>query len=232
MNDPATTATQPSPATDKPVRAPKPRGGAPAAEGSAPSAALASTDGPTEPMARPAFEERPPVDRQTDDREPDSEPPVRRSFGRGERRAPDGEEIPVFAVDAMVKALAKQGYKLTKEVTTEEEPEDDGVRGSIADEDVPFLAAALSDKQLQDLLAIRAKTRDVKKWKQMGATPGLHWIPTQRARCTLNGEHGAELVPGVPVLMSALDEATTKRFLADGTIHAPGQEPAHPHKRA
>lgn len=227
------TATNPPPSpAEKPAKAPKAGRGAPAAEGSAPSAVLASSDGGTEPMARPAFEEHPPAERPADDREPDSEPSPRRSFGRGERRMPDADDVPPFAVDALVKALAKKGYKLTKEEEPGEEIEDDGVRGSIPDEDVPFIAAALTDKQLQDMLAIRAKTRDVQKWKQMGATPGLHWIPTQRARCTLNGEHGSELVPGVPVLMSALDEATTKRFLADGTIHAPGQEPAHPHKRA
>jgi len=233
------TPTAPA-APEKPAKAPKPRGGAPAAEGSAPSSALASSnepastsaEGATEPMARPAAEDLPPVERAPDDREPDSERPARRSFEREDRsREPRDMDVPPFAVEALVKALEKQGYKLTKSEVAVVEETDDEDKPRIDDRDLPYLAAGLTDTQLQEVLSIRANTRDVAKWKAIGAVPGRHWIPTANAHCTVGGKPNQMLKPGVPVLITDLDPETTEDFLAKGVIHAPGQAPRNPHAK-
>lgn len=239
MSDPhAASSNATTTASDKP-KGSKKAGGPPAAEGSAPSAVLTSTDGaPVSPEAnqQAGGEVAPPLDARAEPGLPpevrvdDQEPPSERGPRRFERRDPprfDEElRIPDAALDALVRGLEARGYELTKKAPSTEKAPNPG--GHVEDEDVPFLASALTDAQVQELLAIRANGADIEKWRARGAIPGMHWIPTSRAHCTINGVTGQMLEPGKPVPMAWLDKATTEQFLEEGVIHAPGQQPRVP----
>lgn len=94
----------------------------------------------------------------------------------------------------------------------------------IDDADVPYLALALSDQQLQKIIAIRGNKGALAKWKTMGIAPGTHWLASSRVRCTVNGVHGQELTPGVPIPVEHLDAETTADLRKRKVIYAPGEE--------
>ena len=155
------------------------------------------------------------------------EPPDPRRFAPdrdAEREAWEHEQKRKAAL-AMLPYLKEIGFVIDEsKLAGSDAAEKDLPEHTIKDEDVPFLALALSDQQLQKIVAIRGNKGALAKWKRMGVAPGTHWIASSRVRCTVNGVHGQELVPGVPVPVEHLDAETTADLRRRKVIYAPGEE--------
>lgn len=137
------------------------------------------------------------------------------------RQEPDPDRLD--KLEAQIAALTNQlAYAKSDATRPGEEGLDDAPR--VKDEDLPYLADALSDEQVRRILMIRGNAVSRKKWADKGVRAGIHWIPQQRVRCTVKGIHGQELVPDQPVLVTDLDAETTADLRAKGLILAPGEE--------
>ncbi len=104
---------------------------------------------------------------------------------------------------------------------------EDRPKPAIHDDDVDFIARALTDRQLDRIIAMRRSSTDLAYWIERGVVPGQHLVATDSIKLTVAGKP-LNLTEGGHVEIAHLDEKEIEGFRAKGLLVPPGEAPIPP----
>lgn len=96
--------------------------------------------------------------------------------------------------------------------------------GTISDDDVPFLAASLTDAQLDKILVRRRGAADMERWAKLGAVPGEHVITTDTVKLSVNGKP-VTVQPDTVLKITDLDPKEHEELRNADLLRGPAEMP-------